>query len=160
MPLFEESQRMHRLIIIAMLMAAIIFGIVILVLQLGTEIETEIIRVLWIAWALMVLTDGAIVSVQMVTVVDQDGIVVYCRPFRFLRKQVLWSDIERIYPRQYSPLAEYGGWGIRKGRAGFAYNMSGNQGIQLELKSGKRILIGTQQTNDFKIGRASCRERV
>ena len=49
----------------------------------------------------------------------------------------------------YSPLREYGGWGIRYGWNGKAYNVSGNQGIQLELSEGRRVLIGTQNPPQF-----------
>ncbi|MHC4386604.1 MAG: hypothetical protein ACYSUG_06395, partial [Planctomycetota bacterium] len=59
------------------------------------------------------------------------------------------QDIETIYPRLYSPIAEYGGWGIRFGKSGGAYNLRGSQGIQLILKNGKNFLIGTQQPDDF-----------
>ena len=52
--------------------------------------------------------------------------------------------------RTYRPILEYGGWGIRytMGR-GWAYNVSGNQGVQLELASGKRILIGSQRAEEL-----------
>jgi hypothetical protein len=48
-------------------------------------------------------------------------------------------------PRTYSPVLEFGGWGIRVGGGGMAYNVSGNEGVQLVLKSGRRVLIGTRQ---------------
>ena len=64
-------------------------------------------------------------------------------PFHFREKHFAWEDISKAYVRRYSPLWEYGGWGIKYGFQGKAYNVSGNEGIQLELKSGKRVLIGT-----------------
>nr|MBP6978828.1 hypothetical protein [Lentimicrobiaceae bacterium] len=47
----------------------------------------------------------------------------------------------------YSTIGEYGGWGYRMGgkKAGVAYNISGNMGLQLELKNGKKILLGTKK---------------
>ena len=45
---------------------------------------------------------------------------------------------------------DYGGWGIKYGLKGLAYNISGNFGIQLELKSGSKILIGTQKPDEVK----------
>ena len=65
------------------------------------------------------------------------------------RPHLLPHEIENVYPREYSPVAEYGGWGIRYGKSGSAYNMRGNRGIQLELKNGKEFLIGTQQPEPF-----------
>ncbi|MFM7078548.1 MAG: hypothetical protein ACKOYC_02030 [Bacteroidota bacterium] len=58
---------------------------------------------------------------------------------------VSMSDVERIWIRQYRPISEYGGWGIRYGSSGFAVNLKGSYGIQIAFKSGKKILIGTSQ---------------
>ncbi len=58
-----------------------------------------------------------------------------------------WEDISKAYIREYKPVAEYGGWGVRGffSSSGRAYNVSGNVGLQVELKNGKKILIGTQK---------------
>jgi hypothetical protein len=45
----------------------------------------------------------------------------------------------------YQPLLEYGGWGIRLGRRGWAYTISGNRGVQIALKDGKSFLLGSQR---------------
>ena len=47
--------------------------------------------------------------------------------------------------RTYSPITEYGGWGIKWGSGGKAYNVSGNRGVQQEFTDGKRLLIGSQK---------------
>ena len=54
--------------------------------------------------------------------------------------------------RQYKPLKEYGGWGIKygMGRVGKAYNVKGNIGMQLELKNGQKVLFGTQRADAFQ----------
>ncbi len=85
-------------------------------------------------------------SFKLDTVIDHTGVSYRFFPLQIGMKKKEWSEIERIYIRQYSPLLEYGGWGIRFGMmgAGMAYNVAGNMGIQLELKTGKKILIGTQ----------------
>lgn len=46
--------------------------------------------------------------------------------------------------REYSPLGEYGDWGIRRGRGGRAYNVKGNRGVRLVLRTGKKVLIGSR----------------
>jgi hypothetical protein len=49
-------------------------------------------------------------------------------------------------------LGEYGGWGIKYGLvgAGKAYSVSGMQGLQLYLKDGSRLLIGTQKSQEIQ----------
>jgi hypothetical protein len=58
------------------------------------------------------------------------------------------DEIERYTVGKYSPVGEYGGWGVRRsyGKYGRAYNVSGNLGLRLYLKNGKVLLLGTQRT--------------
>jgi hypothetical protein len=59
------------------------------------------------------------------------------------------TELSKYEIRTYQPIREYGGWGIRYGSSGKAYNISGNTGMQLELKDGTRILLGTQKPEEF-----------
>lgn len=79
------------------------------------------------------------------TEIRQDG--VYCRFFPFQRKYRVYSreQIADARIRKYDPLGEYGGWGIKGTRRNRAWNVSGNQGLQLVLDDGRKVLIGTQQ---------------
>lgn len=49
----------------------------------------------------------------------------------------------------YRPIRDFGGWGIRMGRKGRAYNVSGNRGVQLVLRGNERFLIGSQQPDEL-----------
>lgn len=99
--------------------------------------------VLWIIWALFgVGMPWLFHSLRLVTQVRGDGIIIRFYPFR--ARILKFEDIESYYIRQYRPLREYGGWGIRySARNGMAYNVSGNRGVQLEMVDGRRILIGS-----------------
>ena len=88
-------------------------------------------------------------SARLVTEVRSDGLYLRFFPFHwsFLRFPV--DSIKHSEARTYSPIGEYGGWGIRYGWNGKAYNVSGNQGIQFELHNGKRFLVGSQRPLEF-----------
>ncbi len=60
-----------------------------------------------------------------------------------------WSELRRCDARTYRPILEYGGWGVRWSRAGKAYNVYGNRGVQLEFLDGKRLLIGSQRAEEL-----------
>jgi hypothetical protein len=47
--------------------------------------------------------------------------------------------------RAYDPLGEYGGWGLKGSSGNRALNIAGDQGLQLELQNGQRLLLGTQR---------------
>ena len=87
---------------------------------------------------------------RLITIIDDSGISIRFVPFD--KRFIPWSDIDKAYVRTYSPLLEYGGWGIRfslKGRS-MAYNVSGNKGLQLELKDGRKVLIGTRKAEELE----------
>ncbi len=96
---------------------------------------------------------------KMITEVRKDGI--YIRFFPFSRK-ILFPGLKSYVARTYRPIGEYGGWGVRCnwGGKGMAYNVSGNRGVQLELTSGKRILVGSQKPDELvRAIRASSNRR-
>ena len=71
-------------------------------------------------------------------------------PFHFKSHQITLTDIESFKSITYSPITDYGGWGIRYSFRGTAYNVSGNKGVHIELKSGKKILFGSQRSQEFE----------
>jgi hypothetical protein len=86
---------------------------------------------------------------KLVTEVRGDGIYIRFYPFHLSFHKIAFKDLKRYEVRTYHPLLEYGGWGIRYGSKGKAYNVSGNRGVQLELLNGKRLLIGSQRPEEF-----------
>ncbi len=54
----------------------------------------------------------------------------------------LIRDFEKV---TYSPILEYGGWGIRWTSHGKAYNTSGYEGVKLYFYNKEPILIGSQR---------------
>lgn len=91
-----------------------------------------------------------ILSIRLETIIREDGIYVRFFPFHLKFKHFQWSALRKAYVRQYSPLGEYGGWGLRWGifGSGTAYNISGNKGLQLVFQQGKKLLIGSQKTEE------------
>ena len=86
-------------------------------------------------------------AMKLMVEVRDDGL--HCSFVPFIRRKIRFEDLRRCEVRTYNPLAEYGGWGIRYGRNGKAYNVSGNRGVQLELSSGERLLLGSQRPEEL-----------
>lgn len=87
--------------------------------------------------------------VRLETEVRSDGLYVRLFPFHIRYKKFTTEDLSECCARTYRPILEYGGWGIRYGKNGKAYNVSGNQGVQLVLKTGKPLLIGSQKPDEL-----------
>ena len=88
-----------------------------------------------------VLFFGANLTVE----VRHDGLYIRFFPFHASFFNISSSDVKAWRIRSYSALKEYGGYGIRFGADGKAYNVRGNRGVQIELKDGRKILIGSQK---------------
>lgn len=84
---------------------------------------------------------------KLITEVRADGL--YIRFFPLSHRIISYESIISCNARTYRPILEYGGWGIRYGRHGKAYNVSGNRGVQLELSEGKPLLIGSQRSEEL-----------
>lgn len=68
----------------------------------------------------------------------------HIRLFPFANKTITLADIETVERITYSPLRDYGGWGVRYGRGGKMYNMRGNEAVRFVKKSGDIFNVGTQ----------------
>jgi hypothetical protein len=92
-------------------------------------------------------------QMRLITRITQDGIYVRFIPFHFKEKFFPWETITASYIRTYSPLKEYGGWGIKYifNGNGLVYNVAGSVGLQLNFKDGEPVLIGTQKGEEIKV---------
>jgi hypothetical protein len=90
----------------------------------------------------------ALVLLMKLTVEVEDGRL-HVRFFPLVKRNIPVAEIARWEARTYRPILEYGGWGIRFGWKGMAYNVNGNRGVQLEFTNGKRLLIGSQRPDEL-----------
>jgi hypothetical protein len=86
-------------------------------------------------------------SLRLITEAKDEGL--YIRYYPVHKKNIPYDSIQSCEARTYKPLTEYGGWGIKYGRSGWAYNISGDRGVQLKLHTGKQILIGSQRADEL-----------
>lgn len=105
----------------------------------------------WIGIVILILIISFLFSIRLETRIQKEGIYVRFVPFLFKTKFIPWQELESAFVRIYSPLKEYGGWGWRIGGNGQAYNVQGNEGLQLKFKSKKALLIGTQKPEELSL---------
>jgi hypothetical protein len=77
------------------------------------------------------------------TIVDQDLLVMKLGVIGIPLLRIRMSDITNIETHSFSPLKDFGGYGIRINREMKAYFLTGNMGVKLTLSDGKRYLIGS-----------------
>lgn len=112
-----------------------------------TDHLAETITICAVALLMFFLTFGML-SVKLETRISADRISVCLCPIQRSYRHFYWNDIIRCYIRDYSPIGEFGGWGFRGTKRNRALNIDGSMGIQLQLKDGNKLLIGTQNSTE------------
>jgi hypothetical protein len=98
------------------------------------------------------------ILVKLETSITSSGITVSFFPVLLKPRTILWTDVESVFVREYNPLQEFGGWGlfrvnlpVQRGLGNNrAINLKGNKGLQLVMKDGNRLLIGTQKVEELE----------
>jgi len=90
-----------------------------------------------------------LLQLRLETQINKEGISLRFFWFHFSFRHYKWVEIKKAYVREYSPVVEYGGWGIRGFYKNRAFNVSGNKGLQLEFLNGRKLLIGTQKPDEI-----------
>jgi hypothetical protein len=153
--LFSEKQKFKQWWLLAILLsinALFMFGVckqVILGQQFGDKPMSDV-GLLTIT-GLFLLATILIFTSRLDTIIKSDGIYVRFFPFHLTFKHYKWNSLTKSFVREYSPITEYGGWGLRLGLfgKGTAFNVSGNEGLQLEFNGHKKLLIGTNKPEEL-----------
>ena len=151
---FKEEQRFRQpwLIIFLILVSILLWIGIIERIFFGYKFGNKpapdwIIILIWLAFGIGLPV--FFFSIKLITEVRYDGIYLRFFPIHRKFKVYPYDEIEKYEVRTYRPIYEYGGWGIRYGFKGRAYNVYGNKGIQLIFKNKKKLLIGSQKAEEF-----------
>ncbi len=83
---------------------------------------------------------------QLKTTITNEHIEMHFQPFS--KKRIPWNNVKSAEVIDYGFV---GGWGIRIGtKYGTVYNIRGHQGLYIQLKNGRRFVIGTQKSEAMK----------
>lgn len=151
---FKETQQFRQwwsiLLIFAATVPAMVFSVYALYQQLMNGIpvgDTPAPNLVHVAIIVVLgLLLWSYLAMKLEVRIEPDGIHYRFWPLISKERLVSIHEISHYEIRQYRPIADYGGWGIKKSfRWGKAYNVSGNIGLQIYLNNGKKVLFGTQR---------------
>jgi hypothetical protein len=151
--LFFEKQRFTQWwiwAIILLINGIFIFGFFYQII-LGNPLGDNPMSDTWLIISLIIslIFSGFFLSMNLQTIIKKDGIYVKFFPFHLSYKKYKWEEIKQASVRKYSPLSEFGGWGVRGVSDNKALSVSGKLGLQLEFENGKKLLIGTQKEEEL-----------
>ena len=165
---FEEEQRFPLWIRAIVLLPVVALGYPAILLWFSGEANVGLVRVLFTVSALIAL-GGAALTFMMKLVTKLDSSHLHLRihphkwsllPRRMTHKDIALSDILRWEVRTYNSLlsTEYWGWhfwGLSVAKGGrYLYGMRPSdpirgRGVQLQLASGERVLVGTERAEEL-----------
>jgi len=104
---------------------------------------------MWLIWLIVGIGLPLLIyKANLVIEVKRDYLFIQFVPFT--SRKIRFDEIKHIEARTYNPILEYGGWGIRWGFGNKrAYNISGNQGVDLTLNNGENVLLGSQNPDEL-----------
>ena len=149
---FHEEQQFRQWWLWALLAAAVLPVLVVVAIR-GVVLSVLIVP-------LVLLAVGALLAfARLVVDVDREAITV---AFHFLwpKRRIALSTVRRAEATKYRPLLDYGGYGVRLGFRGWAFNVGGDEGVLVEMKDGARLMIGSQRPKELEAAIArAIRER-
>jgi len=157
--LFRERQRFNQTwLFIIVILSGMLPAVIVFMMFLGNLKSDTPMTVGDVQSAILLsllLTTGMILFLRIMMLevkITTDSELYYkFSPFQIKYRLLKPADIKSYQVKEYKPLAEYGGWGIRYGgpSKGTAYTVSGNIGVYFEMVNGKKLLIGTQKQHEF-----------
>jgi low affinity Fe/Cu permease len=149
---FSEIQKFSQTWLVYFLIAIAMITII-AAIKVGFDSETngtEALLTGLISFVVILFVFTLLYWTKLEVLIEKDRILYRFFPIQIKFKNVLFDEIKSYIVRKYSPIFEYGGWGIRYGFSkGWAYNVSGNIGIQIETISGKKLLFGSRKPDEF-----------
>lgn len=88
--------------------------------------------------------------IKLETRIDSYSIKYRYVPFFFKWKSIPKEAVKSIEVITYSPISDYGGWGLKGNSTTKAYSVLGDQGLLIDIGQKKRIMIGTQKAQELK----------
>ena len=158
---FQELQRFRQpvllMVIIASCLAVVaVYGYAIVSHLIydrpfGNEPTSVLVLALSGLAAILIVLAILVLSLmsKLQTQVRADGLFVRFYPFHRRQRKIPLEKVTSFRAVTYRPIWDYGGWGLRCGRGGRAYNVSGRRGVRLEFHDGKHLLIGSQRPEEL-----------
>jgi hypothetical protein len=155
MKIFKEEQRFLQPLIVIGLSIGILAVIIPIITDWNEIIHQSFIKNLSIfsGFIIIVVVFILFLYIKLKTRIDEKGIYYQFFPFQWNSKFIPWKNIDKCYIRKYNAITEFGGWGMKfsfRKNIGKSVTTKGNIGLQLELKNGKKILIGTQKKEELE----------
>ena len=147
-PIFREAQRPRHwyfwafLVFLILMMWSMAIYQLLLGIPVGDnpagDLELTVIFVL-----AGVIFPVFLLLIKLEVEVRSDGLFVRFLPLHLRFKKIPLDGVIDVQSVTFSPLGDFGGWGVRYGDQEKAYTINGKRGVRLTYKDGRGLLIGS-----------------
>lgn len=124
--------------------------ILLLVLFFQAEEKSEMGTALIVVVSSLFLIFLLIFNLKLETRIDDYGLSYRYFPFIRNWRKIEKSQILSIGVINYSPITDYGGWGLKGNKTAKAYSILGDEGVLIDIGEKKKIMIGTSKAKELR----------
>lgn len=147
--LFEEVQQFTRASVrdfIKILMGIVFIALVVsLVLEKGRMTDYSRLLIIFLP---LLLVANFILGSKLIMHIRSDGIYVRFPPWQRKFAKYDWENIAEIFAKDYKPMQEFMGWGIRYAPGKIGFIVAGNSCIEIVFKNGNRVIVTTHSKDE------------
>ena len=159
--LFREVQRFRQPVLVAIIIATTLVPMILLGYGMVSQLvfgkpfgdepmsDMALLMVGLICILPLPVVAWLFLASKLETTVSSNGLYVRFYPFHLRERKIELEKVVSFRALTYRPIWDYGGWGLRFGKGGRAYNVSGRSGVRLEFDNGKHLLIGSQRSEEL-----------
>ncbi|WP_183575964.1 hypothetical protein HDF18_18910 [Mucilaginibacter sp. X5P1] len=147
--LFKETQK-YAVLMVAAMLSTIFFGVfcviqIVLGKPVGNHPAPDALLIVF--FVVSVATIFLAWYQKLVFIITEDELHI---SFGILTssKTIKMSDVKNISTRKYNAMKEFWGWGVRFRKNITCFTVSGSDAVEIELKSGEKLLVGTQKMTE------------
>ncbi|MEP2131112.1 MAG: hypothetical protein ABJ333_18385 [Algoriphagus sp.] len=120
-----------------------------IVLYATSEDKQELAIALGVVLGTMALLLLFVLNLKLETRIDSESVAFRYAPFIRKWRKYPKEQIKSITVIKYSPIADYGGWGIKGNKTTKAYSVIGEDGLLMDVGEKKKIMIGTMKSKEL-----------
>lgn len=91
-----------------------------------------------------------IFNIKLQTRIDETGVAFKFTPFINQWRKFNPEQIRSVQVIRYSPITDYGGWGLKGNSKTKVFSILGDEGLLLDIGEKKKIMIGTARGKELR----------
>ncbi|WP_268035507.1 hypothetical protein [Algoriphagus sp. PAP.12] len=157
---FNETQNYRGTwVMYLILMTELPSLVLVTVILFNSKSESQdIIFHLGLVFLIMAAAFFLLMSIQLQTRIDHKGIQYRFKPFLNKWRVIPIDTIKSAEVISYSPISDFGGWGMKGNKTTKAYSILGDEGVLIDFGDKKKVMLGTKKAKDLKAFLENWRE--